>query len=272
MTEESYQVKDIIEATTALVKAVPVYEDALQPAARDLGQALHVVGKALNAALLPIEGLIWGVEKIRDFVHTRVAQKLQNTPTECIRTPDPAVAGPILESLRYTGHHEALRELYANLLANAIDERTAREAHPGFVEIIRNLSPDEARILKFLATHSSYPIINIKRVLKKDGGYIVLYRHLTLLSVNAGCQHAQLTPSYVENLERLGLIRVPYGAHLKDDSLYGPIRDHPQVKALLEEIGESEEHKAEIEKRKVEVTPLGAQFINACVVDKAVKV
>ena len=44
MSDESEsKVKDIIEATTALVKAAPVYQDAIQPAAKELGHTLEVV-------------------------------------------------------------------------------------------------------------------------------------------------------------------------------------------------------------------------------------
>ena len=45
MSEEQSErkVRDTIEAVTGLVKAVPVYEDALQPAAKELGKALGTV-------------------------------------------------------------------------------------------------------------------------------------------------------------------------------------------------------------------------------------
>jgi|SRR3989339_221773 len=272
MSDESEsKVKDIIEATTALVKAVPIYKDAIQPAAKEIGHALEIVAKAINAALLPIEGLVWGADKIRDFVHTRVAEKLRNTPPDCIKTPDPAVAGPALESLRYTGHQEALREMYANLLANAIDERTAREAHPGFVEIIRNLNPDEARILKVLATRAPWPCININRIIKKDGTFVIKHKHLSTIALHAGCQIPQLSVSYIGNLERLGLVAIPNMYHLSDDSLYNEIRDHPQVKAILADISDDEHYKAEVAKQGIEVTPLGRQFIMACVVDKQLR-
>ena len=144
-------VEGTIKAVTGLVKEVPVYEDAIQPVAKEAGKALQTVGRTVNAALLPVRGLVWGIEKIEEFVQTKVTKKLSNTPVENICPPDPAVAGPALESLRYTGHKESLSELYANLLASAMDKETAKTAHPGFVEIIRNMSADEARLLEYNA-------------------------------------------------------------------------------------------------------------------------
>lgn len=160
-------IEGTIKAVTGLVKEVPVYQDAVQPLAKEAGKALQTVGKAVNAALLPIRGLVWGIEQIEGFVQTKVAKKLEDVPPENIRTPDPAVAGPALESLRYVGHKESLSELYANLLASSMDAETAKNAHPGFVEIIRNLSADEAKVLTFLYKHRVAPVIDVRRHSRK---------------------------------------------------------------------------------------------------------
>lgn len=53
------KVKETIDAVTGLVKAVPVYEDLLQPVAKQLGKSLEKIGKAINAALFPVSG--WSV-------------------------------------------------------------------------------------------------------------------------------------------------------------------------------------------------------------------
>lgn len=138
------KVDGVINAVTELVKAVPVYEDAIQPVAKETGKALQTVGRAVNAALLPIRSLVWGIEKIESFVHTKVAKKLEKIPVENIQMPDPAVAGPVLESLRYTGHKESLGELYANLLASSMDSETAKKLTLGLLrlsEIYRRMRP-----------------------------------------------------------------------------------------------------------------------------------
>ena len=143
-------VGEVVKAAATLVEKIPIYQDAVQPLAKETGKALETVGKTVNAALLPVRGLVWGIEQIEEFVTTTVAKKLQNIPLENIQTPDPAVAGPSLESLRYTGHKESLSEMYANLIATSMDSQSSEDAHPGFVEIIRNLNSEEAKILSFL--------------------------------------------------------------------------------------------------------------------------
>ena len=130
---------------------MPVYQDAVQPAAKEIGKGLQVVAKAVNAALIPVEGLIWGVEQIRDFVRDRVAKKLEAIPPEDIQQPKAHIAVPAIDALRYTGTEDGLSELYANLLATSMDKATAYRAHPGFVDMIKNMCPDEARIMRFFA-------------------------------------------------------------------------------------------------------------------------
>src|SRR5207245_353571 len=145
------KIRDAADAAKGILEAVPVYQDVVQPAAKEIGTALQTVAKTIHVVLAPVSALVWGYDQIKDFVSTKVAEKLRDVPPENIASPKPNVAGPALESLRYTGHEEALRDMYANLLAASMDTRTASGAHPAFVEIIRQLTPDEAKLVRLLA-------------------------------------------------------------------------------------------------------------------------
>lgn len=267
--DKSSPICETAKAVAEVVKSVPVYQDAIQPAAKEVGKSLYLVARAVNAALAPIESLVWGVDKIRDFVRDRVAAKLDNVPTEDVHPPKTHIAVPAIEALRYTGTESDLAELYANLLATSIDRATAYRAHPGFVDMIKNMSPDEARVMKFLATAGSQPLINIKYVTKKDGGFQILYRHLSLIGVKASCEHCTLTATYLDNLMRLGLIEIPETKRFKSDEPYNEIENHPQIKRIIEDFGKAETHRVEVEKLKLDLTDLGRQFIRSCVIDKS---
>lgn len=261
-------IEGTINAVTGLMQAVPVYEDALQPMAKETGKALATVGRAVNAALLPIRGLVWGIEQIEQFVHTKVAKKLEKVPVENIQTPDPAIAGPALESLRYTGHKEALSEMYANLLASSMDSETARNAHPGFVEIIRNLSSDEAKIMCFIAEAGTQPIIDIHRKTRKEISSTITNELVTTIAHDAGCEHGALTGSYLVNLQRLGLINIDKGRFLASPTAYDRILNDPPVKLIIEALDREEEFKSEITKYFANLTPFGLQFSQACLVSR----
>lgn len=274
MTIEESLVKEgniegTIKAVTGLVKEVPVYEDAVQPIAKETGKALQTVGRTVNAALLPVRGLVWGIEKIEEFVHSKVSKKLENTPVENICSPDPAVAGPALESLRYTGHKESLSELYANLLASAMDKTTAKNAHPGFVEIIRNMSSDEAKLLEYIMKNQVVPLIDIIRVLPENKGATKIHELVSTLGHDANLEHRDLSSSYLINLERLGLIEIPRDAHLTKPDAYDLLINDSPVKAIVEQINNiGENNKGDFKKYYARGTVFGKQFSQACVISR----
>jgi hypothetical protein len=65
--------------------------------------------------------------------------------------PKPMIAGPTIDAMKYCGSEPHLRDLFANLLATAMDARTAENVHPAFVEIIKQLSADQAKMIKLAA-------------------------------------------------------------------------------------------------------------------------
>jgi hypothetical protein len=151
--------KEIIDSAKGLVESVPIYNDLIQPAAKELGSALGTLAKTVHVALAPVSVLVWGYEKIKNFVSTEVLGKLERVRPEDIESPNPSVVGPALEALKYTGHDANLRNMYANLLANALDKNTKPGTHPSFVEIIKQLSPAEAVLLSSLSQRKEYPLV-----------------------------------------------------------------------------------------------------------------
>jgi hypothetical protein len=266
--EKPGTITDAAKAIAAITEQVPIYQDAIQPGAKEVGKGLVVVAKAVNAALIPVEGFIWGMEKIRDFVSAKVTKKLQNVPPEDIQPLKPHIGVPAIEALRYTGEESDLADLYANLLATAMDRKTAYTAHPGFVDIIKNMAPDEARIMRYLSANTFYPLINIKLVTISNSVFTIPFRHISLLGLDAQCQHPPLAATYIDNLERLGLIEVSETSRMSNEEVYKRIEDFPQIKDIVESMGKDPDKKPEVEKIRLLVTDLGKQFIGACVIDK----
>jgi hypothetical protein len=256
-----------INAVTGLVKAVPIYQDALQPAAKEIGKALGTVARTVNIALAPVSALVWGYDQIKDFVDNKVSEKLENVPEENIVTPPPHVAGPALESLRYTGSIEELKELYANLLASSMDSATTRDAHPSFVEIIKQLSSDEARLLTALISIEQVPAVTIRNNREDDTGGRDQLRNFTVLGENTGVQDYYRIPNYLDNLCRLGLIEIPVHYVLIGEDTYKHLDEHPVVKEIASSIDQIEGRKSELVHKTIIVTGLGRQFINTCVKD-----
>lgn len=270
---DEIKIKDAADAVKGLVEAVPIYQDALQPAMREIGAGLQMIAKTIHIVLAPISTLVWGYDQIKEFVSTRVAEKLKGVPPNRIQTPEPHVVGPALEALRYTGHEESLRELYANLLATSLDAETARQAHPAFVDMIKNMSPDEARIMRLFAIRDAFPIVDVHFYAKGENGYRVLFRSLSSIGREAGCSFQDLTPNYLDNLSRLGLIESPgaYGLAsptLTGPNMYEPLEQDDEVQRIRSEI-DAAAGRIEFGRTFMRITDLGKQFCQACVIEKS---
>lgn len=255
-------VKGVVEAAKSLI--APAYTDAVQPAAKEIGRALETVAKCVNIALVPLAALVWGYEQTADYLNRRLSEKLAGTPPERITTPPANVAGPAVEAMRFTAQTEELREMYASLLATAMDSETATSAHPAFVEIIKQITQDEARILKHLENMHSHPIIDVKAAAKSGTEYTVAARRVSMIAADAGIAHGTLMGSYLDNLERLGVIEVPYGKYLSAPGAYDRLEGNEALlglKAQIEEAGRN----VEFDRSYVGLTSLGRQFVDACV-------
>lgn len=263
-------IKQSIDSVTALTKAVPIYEDAVQPLAKETGKALGTIGKAVNVALTPISLVVWGFGQVQNFLENRVAEKLENVPEDRIITPPPNVAGPAIEALKFTGNDETLQDMFANLIANSLDSKTVLEAHPAFVDIIKSLSPDEGLILKVFAFASAqqFPIVDVKLKNKKDNGFKILHGNLSQFGAIANCKHQALTPNYLDNLCRLGILEVPSGIKINAPKEYEKITNELSIVQLKKQFDGSETHSIDFKQKVITVTGIGRQFINACIIDK----
>lgn len=253
---------DAMNAAANLAKEIPIYQDSLQPAAKEIGVALETVGRAVNVALAPLRGAVWGYEQFETWLATRVAEKLKNVDEDEIVTPDLSVAGPTIESLKYAGHKAVLSDLYASLLATSMRRDEAHNAHPGFVEIIRSLSPDEARILEYLKPNTPTAIFTFG-VKSKDGGYQELISNVTALPFNARCEMPEKGSHYIDNLARLGLVGVNFTTWLTDEEYYDEIRQLGLMQKnlkLLEQGGLQPEFVRGI----VRLSAMGEAFKGAC--------
>lgn len=249
---------ELIKAGVELVKTA--YDDALKPVSKEAGKALGTLGRTVNVALAPLRGLVWSWEKIEEYLTQTVERKLleRNVAPDQITTPDPDIAVPAIQALTYS----KLKDNYANLIATAMDRKTAADAHPAFVEILKQLTHDEMKILEFLPDVGRYePLVDLGYRLPERGTFIVC-RHLGTQPADANCKSPECFPQLVDNLCRLGLTEIPPLKSLSEGARYDRIRAlaaYEEIKALIPEGATFVE-----ERRMIGLTQLGAVFRAAC--------
>jgi hypothetical protein len=243
------------------------YDDALKPVAAETGKALATLGRTVNMALAPLRGLVWSWDKIEAWLTATVERKLEEraVPNERISTPDPDVAVPAIEALRYT----KLKEQYANLLATSMDTATAADAHPSFVEILKQLTPDEAKILQFFPPAGRQePLMDISFTFPEKGQFLI-YRNVSTIAADAGCSSEGIIPRALDNLCRLDLTEIPAIRRLAEDWRYDRIRNLPIVAEARAKIPQNAQFV--MEEKMIGLTILGQSFRAACIDDRKAK-
>lgn len=151
-----------------------------------------------------------------------------------ITQPSPRIAVPALQNASITEEPE-IRKMYATLLANSMNSVVKKGVHPGFVEIIKQLSPDEAKVLQYLSVHEIVPTITLRRENDNGEGLDVI-RDFSDIGDKVGCENPYAIKSYFDNMIRLGLLEASRTASLTKKSLYDPIKQHQFVVSRCHEI------------------------------------
>lgn len=144
------------------IETVPdLYDDAFKPTVQESGKTIALIPRAINAALVPLRQ--WIAEREYKLAETEklLAKKLEHVAEDKIVTPEAYVAVPVIQAISYSMNSKELRNLYANLLAKAMNSDTKGQVHPSFVEIIKQMSPNDALILKEIAYSKIFPLVNL---------------------------------------------------------------------------------------------------------------
>ena len=241
--------KKVAEALGVKELLPEVYRDLAQPAARVAGEKLYVVANALGKAFDPLEGLVWGYDRIKEWMCSKVLEKIANEDPANIQSPKLSVAGPIITNMHFAYEEEHLKEMYANLLAAAMHKKKADLVHPLYVHVLQQLSPDEALILKQI--RHLYSMNHESRIFTEMQGSKIRFPAFQKICRNAGLVHSEIDfAKYCDNMLRLKILNVHSDIYRSIDM--STRRDYtPYFSGNIEEM--------------IEITEFGLDLIELCV-------
>ncbi len=152
----------------------------------------------------------------------------------------------------------SLRDRGAELLERSADVEYEEEFHPAYERILSQLAPDEARILRLLATRGAQAAVDVRAGKALGIGSEMVAPGLNMIGAEAGCRYLDRVPAYLNNLYRLGLIwfsREP----LPDPLDYQVLEAQPDV--IEAKRGGS---RAKTIRRSISLTPFGEDFCRVC--------
>ena len=249
-----------------------------------------LVSDTLSILGVPISYLNEYAQHSLKKTKAKLEKKLADIPTEKLTAPPAHVAGPALQASLYVTDCETLHDMFASLLATSMNKDKQQLAHPSFAEVIKQLSPDEAKII---ATPSFIndlvkPMCTVRVQVKYDpstnlpipsrvGGHFKiaaegydLWQNIVLFTPEME-NHSPINPNQcsriAENLFRLHILSAFPGIELSDSRLYIPLEK------IFSELFYAERFQSKLHQHQEYaliagmacLTSFGAQFIDACV-------
>lgn len=234
-------------------------------AANNYAKRIAIRQAILTRMYMPIAKL-FGVanEYFENDFDKDMAEKLKDVPEENLVAPKASLAAPAMQHLGFSLDEPNLKEMYLNLLATASDDRRRDDAHPSFVEVIKQLSSDEAIFLhQLLDFRNPQPIVTFHISSAGVEGQSTAQKHvmqMVNLSTNEYVEIPRLA-TYVDNWIRLGLVEVDYTHYLTKEGRYDWAMERPEAKRLL--AGLREGQTLDVDKGFIRPTDFGLSFADA---------
>lgn len=152
----------------------------------------------------------------------------------------------------------SLSDRGAELLNRSADVTYEVSEHPAHERLLAEMAPDEARVLRLLATQGAQPAVDVRTRRPFDVGSQLMAPGLSMIAQEAGCRYPDRLPAYLNNLFRLGTVwfsREP----LPDHRAYQLLEAQPDVVDAVRRAG-----RAKTVRRSILLTPFGLDFCETC--------
>lgn len=254
-------------AKAAGTVAKDVAEDLARPTSKSIGE---------NMGLL-VDGVMgwlgyWGQkQQIKRSAYLeeykkQIDQKIAKIPEKNLIEPPVRIVGPAIEASKFFIEEATCRAMFAELIASSCNRAVSGAVHPSFPEIIKQLSPLDARFLRLLKKQSTFPIAELTA--KGADGLLtpypnILFDFMTVPNDFTYTEHLNLTKT-IDMLIRFGLL-------IKNDRIlqlnydYGDFKNHWLYAAAEKTMKEGSTLK--IHPYRIELTLLGKDFVKSCVPD-----
>jgi hypothetical protein len=152
-----------------------------------------------------------------------------------------------------------LRRRGADLLRRSNDVHLVDDTHPAFARILTELTPDEARILRFLYLEGPQPSIDVRTARPLGIGSELVAGGLNMIAEHAGCRNVENISQYLTNLQRLGLLEFSK-EQVSNPQRYQVVEAQPKVTEAMKHAGRM----PRAVHRSIHLNEFGRTFCETC--------
>lgn len=255
-------------------------KEGLTPISKSIGSS--VSNTFSTAWELVFGGLDTKLEKVRikrqqsiEIFKNEINTKINEIPKEKLIEGKLHTIGPILDASKFYTEEDTLRNMFSNLLASSVNSDLVHSVHPSFIEIIKQLSPEDAQFLSTLIPGGDYPTANFSMLLTENSienfaqDVFIFNKSIDSITLD----YCNTTATYINNISRLGLVTIKYTEWISSFD-YDIFESTPCFKELETKIknmyhtsnnSKFQSAKPYIEKGHLYLTTLGNNFLKTCI-------
>ncbi|HEY0640891.1 MAG TPA: Abi-alpha family protein [Pseudonocardiaceae bacterium] len=217
-------------------------------------------GASVERVVRPVERAVAG--EVRRRLHEAGLLEPDGTGARVVRGTVgehqvTAVVRPLDEEV------EPLRAAMSELLSRSVEQTREQSEQQLFAVILRQLVPDEARMLAALSDGSAFPLIHVAARGPLGGIKRLVLENASTVGRAAGTQLSRNTPTYVTHLLQLGLVDVdPEDRTLLTQ--YEILQTDELVRAAEAEARLDGRGGARIIRQTIRMSEFGRRFWDAC--------
>jgi hypothetical protein len=145
------------------------------------------------------------------------------------------------------------------LLRRSNDVHVIEDTHPAFARILTEITPDEARMLRYLYLEGPQPSVDVRTFRPFGIGSVLIAGGMNMIAEYAGCRNPDRAHPYLTNLARLGLVDFSK-EQVSNPNRYQVIEAQPKVAEAIKRAGRF----PKIIHRSIRLTEFGEEFVRTC--------
>lgn len=187
------------------------------PVAESAGETLQSVWETVfgNMSIYSKKKQLIREQNFKEFKES-VEKRVIEIPPDAVKEPKLSILGPTLESSKYYFEEKPIREMFSALASASMDKRKEKNLHPSYPEIIKQMSPLDAK--NFELFHAQLPVAEYYQ--KKNNQDIQRTVLTNVFVANKEETNLKLQSMSISSLVRLGLIETDYISSLLSDKYY----------------------------------------------------
>ncbi len=163
------------------------------------------------------------------------------------------------EVIASAGSTQDLRAQGGELLRRSNDVHVVEDTHPAFARILAEITPDEARILRFLYLNGPQPAVDVRTNRPFGIGSQLVEGGLSMIAEQAGCRSVERIHPYLTNLARLGMVEFSK-EQVSNPQRYQLVEAQPKVSDALKRAGRW----PRTVHRSIALSSFGQEFCRTC--------